>query len=42
MLEGILASLSVAEDVTLIVPLGLFVCTLGWIVWSVRRRERSR
>jgi hypothetical protein len=42
MLDGILASLSVAEDVTLIVPLGLLLCTLGWLGWALHRRDRAR
>jgi hypothetical protein len=43
MLEGLLpiASVGVAEDVTLIIPLGLVLVTLGWVGWTIHRRERA-
>jgi hypothetical protein len=37
-----LASVSVAEDVTLIMPLGLLLVTIGWVGWALHRRERTR
>lgn len=36
-----IASMSVAEDVTLIIPLGLLLATLGWVGWTIHRRERA-
>jgi hypothetical protein len=36
-----IASMNVAEDVTLIIPLGLLLCTLGWMGWSIHKRERA-
>ncbi len=36
------ANLTVAEEVTLIVPLGLLLLTLLWVGWLLYRRERAR
>lgn len=37
-----IANLNTADEVTLIVPLGLFLLTLAWIGWQILRRERAR
>lgn len=37
-----LASSTLAEESTLIVPLGLFVLTLLWVAWLLYRRDRTR
>ena len=36
-----LANLTVAEQVTLIVPLGLVLLTLAWAGWLLFRGERA-
>ena len=36
-----LANLTVAEELTLIVPLGLLLLTLLWAGWLVLRRQRT-
>lgn len=37
-----LASILVAEEVTLIIPLGLLLLTLFWAHWALFRRGRRR
>jgi hypothetical protein len=38
----LIANATVAREVTLIIPLGLMLCTLAWVGWSLYRRSRSR
>jgi hypothetical protein len=37
-----LADATVADEVTLIIPLGLLLLTLLWLGWMLRRRDRTR
>lgn len=36
------ASITVAEQTTLIVPLGLFILTVIWALWMLYRRDKTR
>jgi len=37
----VLASDTIAEELTLIVPLGLMLLTILWVLWMIRKRERA-
>jgi hypothetical protein len=37
-----LANATVANEVTLIIPLGLLLLTLIWLGWIIHGRERKR
>lgn len=38
----VLASDTIAEELTLIVPLGLLLLTLVWVIWMIRRQGRAK
>lgn len=37
----VLASDTIAEELTLIVPLGLMLLTIAWVIWMIRRHNRA-
>lgn len=40
MLE-LLASSTIANEITLIIPLGLLLLTMAWLAWAIHGRRRS-
>lgn len=40
MLES-LASSTIADEITLIIPLGLLLLTMAWLAWTIHGRRRS-
>lgn len=38
----LIASATLAEESTLIVPLGLLVLTVLWLLWLLYKRDRTR
>lgn len=38
----LVANVTVAEEVTLIIPLGLLLLTLIWLGWQIHGRDRTR
>lgn len=37
----VLASDTIAEELTLIVPLGLLLLTILWVVWMIRKQGHA-
>jgi hypothetical protein len=41
MLDPLLASGSIAAEISLIIPLGLLLLTMAWLGWQIHGRRRS-
>lgn len=39
--ELLLASSTIAAEISLIIPLGLLLLTMAWLAWQIHGRNRS-